>query len=222
MPNLLTALAGRRALRDLEADDVGRELPMLTTTKSRAVALALKLGLLAVITAAAGGCGSGLPEGPLGVKAENHTTLGQPVRRGGADTIGFDVVYNSGSAPAVIDRLVIRSPRDIKLVGAALTIGGIIGDWATYPPRIPSGQRYAFRAWADRHRPAGATIPPHQWAGIALGLETTGAHGSIAGVNLFYHVGSAHYEWHGHVRIVLTSVDCRAPSSKPDRTFCRL
>jgi len=55
-------------------------------------------------------------------------------------------------------------------------------------------------------KPAGAVIPPHQWAGIALGVKATSAHGSIAGIDLFYHVGSAHYEWHGHVRIVLTSI----------------
>ena len=189
-------------------------------SKSRAAALAL--GLLALIAAAVvSGCGSDLPEGPLGDKPENPTTVGQPVRQGGADTIGFDAVFNSGSAPAVIDRLVIRSPRHIKLIGASVTIGGIIGDWETYPPMIPSSQADAFRWWANRHEPAGAVIPPHKWAGIALGLATTSAKGSIAGINLFYHVGSAHYEWLGNIRIVLTSVDCRAPSSAPAQNFCR-
>jgi hypothetical protein len=55
-------------------------------------------------------------------------------------------------------------------------------------------------------RTAGAVIPPGKWAGIALGLAATSAKGSIAGIDLFYHVGQAHYEWHGHIRIVLTSV----------------
>ncbi len=128
------------------------------------------------------------------------------MRHGGADTIGFDAVYNSGSQPAVIDQLVIRSPRHIKLIGAYVTLGGVIGDWTTYPPVIPSSQADAFRFWANRHEPAGAVIPPHTWAGVALGLAATGAHGSLAGIDLFYHVGQAHYEWHGHIRIVLTSV----------------
>ncbi len=128
-----------------------------------------------------------------------------------ADTIGFDAVFNSGSALVVIDRLVLVSPRHIKLAGAYVTIGGVIGNWRTFPPAIPSARKHPglvheIRAWAHRHRPAGAVIPPHQWAGIALGLEATNAHGSIAGIDLFYHVGSAHYEWHGHVRIVLTSI----------------
>jgi hypothetical protein len=190
-------------------------------SKSRAAALAL--GLLALIAAAViSGCGSGLPEGPLGDKPENTIKIGQPVRQGGADTIGFDAVFNSGSAPAVIDRLVIRSPRQIKFIGAQVTIGGPVGDWVTYPPVIPSSEGDAFRWWANRHEPAGAVIPPHKWAGIALGLAVTGAKGSIAGINLYYHVGRAHYEWRGNIRIVLTSVDCRAPSSAPAQNFCRV
>jgi len=152
-----------------------------------------------------------LAEGPLGKVPENHVVAGQPVRQGMADTIGLDATYNGGPAPAVIDRLVLVSPRHIKLIGAYVTIGGIVGDWPTFPPSIPSarsdpGLVHAIRAWAHRHKPAGAVIPPHQWAGIALGLEATSAHGSIAGIDLFYHVGSAYYEWRGHVRIVLTLV----------------
>jgi hypothetical protein len=188
----------------------------------------LALGLLALITGAVvSGCGSGqLAEGPLGKVRENHVVVGQPVRRGGADTIGFEGVINSGSAPAVIDKLVMRSPRHIKLTGAYVTIGGVIGNWPTFPPLLPSAHKHPrfasiIRAWAHRHKPAGAVIPPHRLAGIALGLKATSAHGSIAGIDLFYHVGRARYEWHGHGRIVLTSVDCRAPSSAPAQNFCR-
>ena len=147
--------------------------------------------------------------------------VGQPVREGGADT-------NSGSTPAVIDRLVIRSARHIKLIGAYVTIGGVVGNWPTFPPSFPgsaSGRRenrYAIRAWANRQKPAGAIIPPHQLAGVALGLAATSAHGSIAGIDLFYHVGSSHYEWQGHVRIVLTLVNTRAPSSASARTFAEV
>lgn len=187
-----------------------RRLPA-PQSASRAAAPALaSLALLAGVVVS--GCGSGqLPEGPLGKQPENHSTVGQPVRRGGADTIGFDAVFNSGSAPAVMDRLVIRSPRHIKLVGAYVTIGGIVGNWATFPPAIPSARGHPYlvhiiAAWAQRHRAAGAVIPPHKLAGIALGLEATSAHGSIAGIDLFYHVGRTDYEWHGHTRIVLTSI----------------
>lgn len=184
----------------------------------------LALVLLAVLA----GCGQGrLPEGPLGRFPENHDTVGQPLREGGADTIGFDALFNGGPAPAVIDRLVVVSPRHIKLIGAYVTIGGIVGNWPTFPPSFPrsaSGRRenrYAISRWANRHKPAGAMIPPHRQAGIALGLEATNAHGSIAGIDLLYHVGCAHYEWHGHLRIVLTSVDCRAPFSASAQSFCR-
>ena len=195
---------------------------------TRAAVPALVLMVL-VLVAVLAGCGLGrLPEGPLGNRPENHQVVGEPVRKGGAATIGWDVFFNGGPAPAVIDRLVVVSPRHIKLIGAYVTIGGPVGNWVTFPPSFPrsaSGRRenrYAISRWAHRHKIAGAIVPPHQWAGIALGLEATSAHGSIAGIDVFYHVGSAHYEWHGHVRIVLTSVDCRVPASAPARTFCRL
>jgi hypothetical protein len=195
---------------------------------TRAAVLAL-LGLLALITGAVvSGCGTGpLPEGPLGKNPENHDVVGQPVLSGGADTIGFDALFNPGPAPAVIDRLVIVSPRHIKLTGAYVTLGGPVGNWATFPPSFPTSasgrheNRYLISRWARRHIPAGAVIPPHQWAGIALGLHATAAHGSIAATDLYYHVGSAHYEWRGHIRIVLTSVNCRAPFSASAQNFCR-
>jgi hypothetical protein len=167
-----------------------------------------------------------LAEGPLGKMPENNIVAGQPVVQGIADTIGLDSLFNGGPAPAVIDRLVLVSPRHIKLLGAYVTIGGIVGDWPTFPPSFPhsaSGRhndRYAIEAWAHRHKPAGAIIPPHQWAGIALGLEATSAQGSIAAIDLFYHVGSAHYEWHGHVKIVLTLVHCHRPFSAGTKWIC--
>ena len=172
--------------------------------------------------------GLGCREGPLGTVPEIHDTVGQPVREGGADTIGFDAVFNGGPAPAVIYRLVIVSPRHIKLIGSYVAIGGPVGNWPTFPPSFPrsaSGRRknrYAINRWANRHKTAGAIIPPHRSAGIALGLAATSAHGGIAGIDLFYHVGSAYYEWHGHVRIVLTAVDCRAPSSASAQSFCNV
>src|SRR5690349_15514267 len=106
--------------------------PLSSPTRNRLAVLTL---LLAVLT----GCGPGqLPQGPLGSQPENHDTVGQPVLRGGADTIGFDGFYNGGTKPAVIDRLVIVSPRHIKLTGAYITLGGPIGNWPTFPPSFPT------------------------------------------------------------------------------------
>src|SRR5215467_2297421 len=145
--------------------------PLSNPTCNRLAVLAL---LLAVLT----GCGQAqLPQGPLGSWPENHDTVGQPVLRGGADTIGFDGFYNGGTKPAVIDRLVIVSPRHVRLIGAYITLGGIVGNWLTFPPVFPTSpkgrheDRYFISRWARRHFPAGAVIPPHQQARIALGLS---------------------------------------------------
>jgi hypothetical protein len=199
------------------------------TIKRFIVFIASDLPLLAVLAAMLSGCGlSHLPIGPLGTVAENDVVVGQPVPQGGADTIGDEVMFNGGSAPIVVDRLVLRSPRRIKLTGVYLTVGGPVGNWPTFPPSFPTGpraryyDRYMIRAWAHRHKPAGTIIPPHTWAGVALGLEATSAHGSVAGVDVYYHVGRAQYEWHGKVQVVLTRVSCRPPISRPDRVFCHL
>lgn len=174
------------------------------------------LRLAAAITAAAlvSACAPGqLPAGPLGARPENHGGVGQPELRGVPDTIGVDVMFNGGPRPAVIDRLVLVSPRHIKLVGAYVypAARGTFGGWPGFPPRYLRGRpgseyRGLVWAWAHRHIPAGAIIPPHQWAGVVLGLEATSARGSIASIDVFYHVGSARYEWQGHVRVVLTRV----------------
>jgi len=172
-----------RVAAECEAGDC----PVPHVTACPALVL-LALVLLAVLV----GCGQErLPEGPLGKFPESQDTVGQPVPEGGADTIGFDAVFNGGPAEAVIDRLVVVSPRHIKLIGVYVTIGGIVGNWPTFPPAFPrsaSGRRenrYSISRWANRHKPAGAIIPPHRWAGIALGLAATSAHGSLAGIYLF-------------------------------------
>jgi hypothetical protein len=106
-------------------------------TRTRAAVLAQVL-LALVLLAVLAGCGLGrLPVGPLGKQQENYTVVGQPVREGGADTISDEVVFNDLLFPAVIDRLVVVSPRHIKLIGAYMTIGGIIGNWVTFPRPSP-------------------------------------------------------------------------------------
>ena len=193
--------------------------------KARMLAAVLAPALLVlVLPALLAGCGQGqLPPGPI--QPENHVVIGQPVLRTGAITIGADALYNGGAKPAVIDRVVIVSPRHIKLLGAYVVIGTVIGNFEGFPPSfsISKGRydRYAMRMWATRHLAVGAVIPPHKLGGLSLGLSVTAAHGSLAHTDVYYHVGSTHYEWRGTVRIVLTSVDCRAPAGKPARTFCR-
>jgi len=97
----------------------------------------------------------------------------------------------------------------------------VIGSWPGFPPAIPAHGNPKSRLWATRHKAVGALIPPHKLGGLTLALAATAAHGSLARTDVYYHVGNTQYEWRGTIRIVLTSVDCRAPSSKPARSFCR-
>ncbi|MGO9081279.1 MAG: hypothetical protein ACLQDY_19940 [Streptosporangiaceae bacterium] len=176
---------------------------------------ALPLGLLAVVTAAVllfllrPGTGQ-LTEGPLGSRPENPSAVGAPARLDQPDTVGVDSMYNAGPDPAVLDRLVLVSPRHIKLTGAYITLGdggAIIGTVATFPPSASNLRRYAPDVnWAGRHKPAGTIVAPHQWAAVALGLEPTAHIGRIASIDIYYHVGANRYEWLGHVAVVLTVV----------------
>jgi hypothetical protein len=192
------------------------------SSPTRKLALILSLLLPAILLAGCGGQGR-LPAGPLQPE-RNHVVIGQPVRRGGADTIGFDAIWNPGPRPAVIDRVVIVSPRHIRLLGAYITPGTDLGTWLQFPPAIPAHGDAKSAAWAASRKAVGAVIAPRQLVGLALGLVVTdsAARGSLARTDVYYHVGNTHYEWRGSQRIVLTSVDCRAPASKPARNFCRI
>jgi hypothetical protein len=184
-----------------------------------------RLAVLAVVLLAVlAGCGQGgLPAGPLQPE-RNHLVIGQPVLSTGADTIGFDGLYNSGSQPAVIENIVIVSPRYIRFLGAYITPGTDLGSWPQFPPAIPAAGDPKSAAWAASRKAAGAVIPSHKLGGLALGLAVTdsAAHGSLARTDVYYRVGRTQYEWRGNVKIVLTSVNCHAKRlTKPARTFCR-
>jgi hypothetical protein len=92
---------------------------------------------------------------------ENHVVAGEPVVWGISDTMSVDALFKGGPAPAVIDRLVLVSPRHIRLTGAYVTIGGPVGNWPTFRPSFPqsaSGRhdnRFVIKRWAIRHKPAG-------------------------------------------------------------------
>lgn len=126
-----------------------------------------------------------------------------PAAVGQARTVGIDGAKNTGGTALVIDRIAVASPRHIRLTGAYVVPGeNWIGIARTFPPPASSiGPRVD---WSGRHKPAGALIPPGKWAGFVVGLAPVShATASIAGLVVFYHVGSSHYEWRSRTRIVL-------------------
>src|SRR5262249_38922888 len=152
-----------------------------------------RLAVLAVLLAVLTGCGQGqLPQGPLGSQPENHDTVGQPVLRGGAGTIGIRGVYNRGAQPAGRPQRLHPAPPSasspsppppISLTAANPPLADPSDNAPPSPPSFPPPPRPRQKNGSEigggpsPPPPAGAVIPPHQLAGLALGLSATAAHG---------------------------------------------
>ena len=164
--------------------------------------LAGRLIVAAVAAVLATACG-GSAQGPLG-PAEHASAICVPAAGvGQARTDNMDGAKNTGGTTVVIDRIALASPRHIKLAGAYVIPGEHWIGWAaTFPP--PASSIRPGVHWSARHQPAGARIPPGKWAGFVLGLAPVShATASTAGLVVFYHVGSSHYQWRSRVRVVL-------------------
>lgn len=161
--------------------------------------LGLLLGVLAAAVLAAvlvvvvRSSGSVLTIGPLGPPGNHDSNClpGGPKVR--VDTEGNQNVTNSGHDTIVVDRLVLASPRHLKLTGAYLVPGqGLVGTWPSFPP--PAGKVDRYVQWNRRERPAGARIPPGQTVNLVFGVEqTTNGPGSTAGIEVLYHDGGTRH-----------------------------
>jgi len=174
----------------------------VVTAMSRPARLTRWLIVAALAAVLFTACAS-LVQGPLGPTENDSTACVPAAGVGQALTIGIDSAKNTGGTTLVIDRIALASPRHIRLTGAYVVPGeNLVGEEATFPP--PASEIPANVQWSRRHKPAGARLSPGQWSGFVVGLAPVSrATASTAGLVVFYHVGSAQYEWRSHVRIVI-------------------
>ena len=128
---------------------------------------------LAAVTPALAGCSSGPP--PLGAapSGENQCI---PAKPGQGVTYGLEAFTNHSSSTVVFDRVGLRQPRNLKLLGAYAIPGDRypVGIWADWPPAPERGDRLPVPpSWAHRHPVSGYRLRPGASAGIVLGVEST-------------------------------------------------
>jgi hypothetical protein len=143
-----------------------------------------------------------LGSGPLGPPG-NPDTACLPVSPGQADTEGLQNPTNNSGDTLVIDHVALASPQNITLVGAYIVPGtGLVGAWRGFPP--PAGQLAKDVSLARWRRAVGARVLPGQTIDVVVGLAPTSrATASTAGIEVFYHDGSAEYEWVCKLRVIL-------------------
>jgi hypothetical protein len=148
------------------------------------------------------GCGSGGP-GPLAAAPSGESQC-IPAKPGQGVTYGLERWTNHTSQTIVFDRVGIRRPQRLKLLGAYATPGlYVVGMWGSWPPK---GQRdfRLPRSWAHRRPVAGYRLRPGATAGMVLGVESTAPpRGSTPGMLIWYHTASGSYLLRDDLEIIV-------------------
>lgn len=142
-------------------------------------------------------CSSGNGLGPFG----HPTTPGEQciaLRGATVASDGLEAVQNHGTATAIIDKVALRRPRDLQLVGvwAVPAEGTLFGAQTGYPPgHVPLPGWH----WTRRQHANGAKVPHTTGKYDRMNLVLTVrlpagvTRGRAAGVDMWYHVGTNHY-----------------------------
>jgi hypothetical protein len=156
--------------------------------------MALAAGIAAFVLTRPSGVILGGPVGP----PTNVTQECVSDPPGALQTDGFDSLTNQGNQVAVIERLSLRSPHRLRMVGAylvPLTGNGEAGIWPGFPPPVRQLAREAPEVdWGKRVLPRNARLLPGHRVNTVLGLQATSRQdGSAAGLAVHYRVGSQQY-----------------------------
>jgi hypothetical protein len=169
----------------------------------------IRAGLAAVALAAAlalGGCGSSrspATDGPLrggafGDGGGSDCTLG---RVGQPVSFGDEQFTNHGHATLMLDRVGLRHPRNVRLVGSIAVPGTYgIGVTHTCPPRYPG----LPPTWKHRQRVHGFRLAPGMSFQMVLGVAATG--GRLArspGMVIYYHDPAGRYVAVDHFAMII-------------------
>lgn len=172
-------------------------------TRGRRAALAT--AALAVVLISTG-CGSNGPSahGPLsdgGVFGYAGGSDCSPGRVGEPITFGDENFTNHGHTTLVLDRVGLRHPLHVRLIGSFAvpgTSGAGVG--LGFPPRY-SGLP---RAWKHRQRVRGFRLPPGKSFNMVLGVAATGGRPARSpGMVIYYHDPAGRYVVVDHFEMVI-------------------
>lgn len=193
---------------------MGMRLPRRSLLLGSSGMVALAAVLVAVFLS---GFGRVIEGGPLGPQTYQTTTCA-PLAVGHILTDGFDVLMDQGRQPVTIERLSLRSPRGLRLVGAyivplARPDSDATGFWLAFPPPARQLARETTGVeWARRENPHGARILPGHKVNTVLGIRLTGRRpASAIGLDVRYESGGQQYDFITHSHLVIKP----APESCP-------
>jgi len=154
--------------------------------------VALTVGALLATAALLSACSDGPP--PLGDShVGNVACFGIQEPPGKIVAFGGTILQNTSSSTVTVQNVTLGSPHGEKMTGGAWLIPILkdsetgTGDW---PPTAPGPGR--ARAWALRHRAAGAVIKPGQSAELIVGVSRTGfGEGKSTGPVIVYSAGGS-------------------------------
>lgn len=130
-----------------------------------------------------------LGNGGIGAVLCNPGSLDRPI------TLGFFAFQNTGHAAAMITKADLADPHGMRAVGifyvVPITTTTEIGDWPTFPPRLPASLRLP---WSQRRPAVGARLAPGRthW-NLVLGLQPTSSESWSDGIDLWYTEGGSRY-----------------------------
>lgn len=154
--------------------------------------------VVAVLASVLAGCQSGsspAADGPLSSGLGPHARIPRGAvctPYGGPQTNGLQVFTNYGSSTVILDRVVLRRPRNQRLLGAYAVPSGnfLVGNPHGWPPRespLPSG-------WKHRQLIHGFRLAAGRSFNMALGIAPIAKGLSIShGMLVYYHDSSGSY-----------------------------
>lgn len=177
----------------------------LAMAPKRSLAVASSIILAALMTS----CSSGQTGvGPFGPTPSASDLQCDPATPGQVWTFADDEVRNHAQATATIDSVDLANPRGLKTLGAwAVRVTGRIL-YGAMPGEPPKYDPRGFD-WPQRRAAAGALVPhtssDNDVTNLVLVVRLTGKRGTADGLDVWYHVGSQHYQLRTAVHYLLTA-----------------
>ena len=166
--------------------------------RERAKPLALALAVVALLPAAVSGCGgNGAPasDGPLSSAASIHGPVARgsecSLATGRPQTFGLQVFTNYGNTTVILDRVVLLSTHNERLIGSYAVPGdSVIGSPHGWPPSYPGMPA----AWKHRQPVHSYRVRPGKTFNLVIGVVAITSHRATSrGMLVYYHDPAGSY-----------------------------
>jgi hypothetical protein len=192
----------------------------LTSTHARIavlVAAVVAAGLIALTLVSH--FAPGINTGPLGDGGEGGGIC-IPIARGQVESWGITYLGNTGSSDAVIQKIDLVQPRNLRLVASyvvPITGNFEYGSYYGYPP----AHTELGVQWPQHKRAIGASIPPqhgHAHGDLLTVLKpTAGPVAEAQAIDVYYQESGTSYHMQTHYRFVLLVGQKTCPDNWPQK-----